>query len=137
MSLNSVFTIAGSAMSAQSTRLNTVASNLANADTVSSSVGETYKARSPVFSAVLADQFNQQGAASVKVVGIVESDAPPQMEYSPGHPMANDEGYIFRPNINVMESMANMISASRSYETNVEVFNTTKELIQQTIQMGR
>ncbi len=137
MSLNSIFNIAGSAMTAQSTRLNTVASNLANADTVSSSVGETYKARSPVFSAVLADQFNQQGAASVKVVGIVESDAPPQMEYNPSHPMANDEGYIFRPNINVMESMANMISASRSYETNVEVFNTAKELIQQTIQMGR
>ncbi|WP_428637426.1 flagellar basal body rod protein FlgC [Shewanella sp.] len=136
MSMFKVFDAAASGMSAQSLRLNTVASNMANADTVSSSIDETYRSRQPVFSALL-DQLNPEGpAAGVQVKGIVESQAPLNMEYAPNHPKANDEGYIFRPNVNVMEEMANMISASRSYQNNVEVVNTAKQLLVATLRLG-
>ncbi|MCW8906394.1 MAG: flagellar basal body rod protein FlgC [Sedimenticola sp.] len=136
MSMFKVFDTAASGMSAQSLRLNTVASNMANVDTVSSSVEETYRARQPVFSALL-DQLNpDQPAAGVQVKGIVESQAPLNMEYAPNHPKANEEGYIFRPNVNVMEEMANMISASRSYQSNVEVVNTAKQLLVATLRLG-
>ncbi len=139
MSMFKVFDIAGSAMSAQSLRLNTTASNLANADSVSSSTNETYRARQPVFAAMLEEASGAQRAAGagVQVKGIVESQAPLRQLYDPNHPMANEEGYIFMPNVNVVEEMANMISASRSYQANVEVVNTAKQLAMRTLSLGQ
>ena len=138
MSLFNVFNVAGSAMSANSVQLNTTSSNLANANSVTSSAGETYKARFPVFEAKL-NQFMSAGNDSVpvRVAGVVESQKPFIAEYKPDHPMANDEGYIFKPNVNVMEEMANMIAASRSYQTNVEVAESSKQMLMRTLQMGK
>jgi flagellar basal-body rod protein FlgC len=146
MSLSDVFNIAGSGMSAQSVRLNTVASNIANADTVSSSVDQTYSARNPVFSTV----FNQpqglgqslfagddQSGQGVEVRGIVQSDAELQARYEPDHPMANEEGYVYYPNVNVVEEMANMMSASRAYQTNVEIMNAAKTMLQRVLTLGQ
>ncbi|MGR9051430.1 MAG: flagellar basal body rod protein FlgC [Gammaproteobacteria bacterium] len=138
MSSFKVFDISGSGMNAQSLRLNLVASNMANADSVSSSIEQTYKSRQPVFAAELKNAMDRNDAAArVNVLGIVESQAPPVMEYTPNHPMANADGYIFKPNVNTIEEMANMLSASRSYQNNVEVLNTAKELILQTLRMGQ
>lgn len=138
MSLMSIFNISGSGMSAQSVRLNTTASNLANANSISSSLGTTYKAREPVFAAIQDDVMNELNAsAGVRVAGIVESNAPLNMEYQPNHPMADDKGYIYKPNVNVVEEMANMISASRSYQTNVEVARTAKDMLQRTLALGQ
>ncbi|PKH09557.1 flagellar basal body rod protein FlgC [Moritella sp. Urea-trap-13] len=138
MSLFRVFDVAGSAMSAQSVRLNTTASNLANANTVSSSAGETYKARYPIFQAQL-DQANsaQNDAVGVNVAGIVESDAPLVNEFNPNHPLADEDGYVYRPNVNVMEEMANMISASRSYQTNVQIADSAKKMLNKTLTLGQ
>ncbi|MBV7298523.1 flagellar basal body rod protein FlgC [Enterovibrio paralichthyis] len=137
MSLFNVFNVTGSAMSAESVRLNTTSSNLANANSVSSSAAETYKARHPVFAAELNKYSAEQGSSvPVRVAGIVESQKPLRAEYNPEHPMANAEGYIFKPNVNVMEEMANMISASRSYQTNVEVAEASKQMLMRTLQMG-
>ncbi len=139
MSMFKVFDIAGSAMSAQSLRLNVTASNLANANSVSSSIDQTYRARQPVFAAMLngIESGGEQEAVGVQVRGIVESQAPLQQQYSPDHPMADENGNIFLPNVNVVEEMANMISASRSYQTNVEVVNTAKQLMMRTLTMGQ
>jgi flagellar basal-body rod protein FlgC len=132
-----IFDTASSGMSAQSLRLNLVASNMANADAVSSSIDQTYRARQPVFKTVL-DQLNPDAAATgVQMAGVIESQAPLVQEYAPDHPMANEEGYIFRPNVNMVEEMANMMSASRSYQSNVEVANAAKQLLIATIQMGQ
>lgn len=137
MSLFSVFNIAGSALSAQNVRLNTTASNLANAESVSSSTNETYRARQPVFAQMM-DEFAEDGeSVGVRVLGIVESQAPLRSEYRPDHPLANEEGYVFKPNVNVVEEMANMISASRSHQTNVEVINTAKQMLLRTLSMGQ
>ncbi len=138
MSTFSVFGIAGSGMNAQSLRLNLVASNIANANSVSSSVEEVYKSRQPVFAAEL-NKLNDKSktGSGVRIKGIVESDAPTIMEYNPNHPMANKDGYIFKPNVDTIEEMANMMSASRSYQNNVEVFNTSKQQILQTLRMGQ
>jgi len=136
MSLFKVFDIAGSGMSAQMVRLNTTASNIANANTVSSSVEQTYRARHPVFSSLLQSEMGG-AAAGVQVTGITESQAPLRQEYNPGHPMADDKGYVFYPNVNVIEEMANMMSASRSYETNVELINTSKSLMSKTLTLGQ
>lgn len=135
MSLFNIFEIAGSGMSAQSIRMNTTASNIANAESVSSSNGETYRSRQPIFSAVF-DELNDSASASVKIKGIVESQAPLRMQYRPEHPMANEEGIVFLPNVNPVEEMANMISASRSYQSNVEVLNTSKQMLLRTLQLG-
>jgi len=129
-----VFDIAGSALSAQSLRLNTTASNLANAESASSSIEQTYRARQPVFAAALSDA---QEAVGVDVRGIVESQAPLRQEYRPDHPMANENGYVFLPNVNAVEEMTNMISASRAYQSNVEVINTTKQLMLKTLSLGQ
>lgn len=139
MSLYNVFDIAGSGMSAQTTRLNLVASNMANAETVSSSTNETYRARQPVFGAVLQNEMSRQDASSkgVRVLGVVESQTPLRTEYAPQHPMANADGYIFKPNVNVVEEMANMMSASQSYKNNVEMLNTAKQLLQETLKIGQ
>ena len=138
MSLFRVFDVAGSAMSAQAVRLNTTASNLANANSVSSSAGETYKARYPVFQAQL-DQANaaQNDAVGVNVAGIVESDAPSVNEFNPNHPLADENGFVYRPNVNVMEEMANMISASRSYQTNVQIADSAKQMLNKTLTLGQ
>jgi flagellar basal-body rod protein FlgC len=136
-----IFDIAGSAMSAQSIRLNTTASNMANAESISSSEDKTYKARMPVFAAVLQEQndFSSQDSHNygVNVEGIFESSSPSIARYQPDHPKANEEGYIYMPNINMMEEMSNMISASRSYQTNVEMLNTAKQLMQRTLALGQ
>ncbi len=143
MSLYNVFNITGTGMSAQSVRLNTTASNLANAQSVASSVNETYKARHPVFSSIFDDAFlrDREGVfdtnGGVKVMGIVESDAPYQLRYEPHHPMANEEGYVTYPNVNVVEEMTNMISASRSFQMNVELMNTAKTLAQRVLSLGQ
>ncbi|CAV17789.1 flagellar basal body rod protein FlgC [Vibrio sp. 10N.222.54.F12] len=137
MSLFNVFNVTGSAMSAESVRLNTTSSNLANADSVSSSAKDTYKARHAVFGAELNQARNSGHTVPVKVLGIVESDKPLNAEYNPDHPLANNEGYIYKPNVNVMEEMANMISASRAYQTNVQVADSSKQMLLRTLQMGQ
>jgi flagellar basal-body rod protein FlgC len=143
MSLSNVFNIAGSAMSAQSIRLNTVSSNMANAESVGSSEGETYKALKPVFqvNAPTPSQVRQGDPAmmagqGVSVTEIVKSEAPLRMVYEPNHPMANDDGYIFYPNVNIVEEMADMISASRSFQINTEIMNTAKQMLQKTLTLG-
>jgi len=123
-------------MHAQTVRLNTVASNMANVDSVSSNDQDTYRSKQPVFQTIMDDMTNEP-AGGVRIKEIVESQEPLKMEYNPNHPMANEEGYIYRPNVNVVEEMANMMSASRSYETNIEVMNTSKQLLIRTIQLGK
>ena len=137
MGLYDVFSISGSAMSAQSVRLNTVASNLANAETVSSRPDDAYHARQPVFAAVLSVLNGEKQAVGVKIAGIVESDAEIPREYQPNHPMADADGYVYKANVNSVEEMANMISASRSYQNNVDVLNTSKQLLLKTLSLGR
>lgn len=137
MSLFNIFDIAGSGMSAQSLRLNTTASNLANADSVSSSVDQVYKARQPVFAAVLDDAQAGYKAGSVQVQGVTESQDPVRSEYNPSHPLANEDGYVFHSNVDSIAEMANMMSASRSYQNNVEIANTSKQLLIRTLQLGQ
>lgn len=141
MSLMNVLDIAGSGMTAQSTRLNATASNMANVNSVSSSIEQTYKARHPVFAAVQQDAMQGAAGASesmgVRVLGVVESDAPAQMEYRPHHPLADEKGYVYKPNVNIVEEMANMISSSRSYQTNVEMAKTAKDMLQKTLTLGQ
>jgi flagellar basal-body rod protein FlgC len=137
MSMSKIFDIAGSAMSAQSTRLNTVASNLANADVASATAEGAYKARHPVFASVLSQVgADARGSAGVQVTGIMQSDQAPRMEYMPGHPLANSDGYVYFSNVNTVEEMADMMSASRSYQNNVEMLQTIKELMLRTLQLG-
>jgi flagellar basal-body rod protein FlgC len=135
MSSFRIFEIAGAGMSAQSVRLNTVASNLANAESVSSDPATVYKAKHPVFRAE-ASADGELGA-SVSVQGIVESNATPDKRYDPGNPLANAEGYVFAPNVNSVEEMVDMISASRSYQNNVEVMNTARTLMLATLRLGQ
>ncbi|MEP1214072.1 MAG: flagellar basal body rod protein FlgC [Marinobacter sp.] len=148
MSLGSIFDIAGSGMTAQSLRLNTTASNIANAETASSSTEQTYRARKPVFAAIQQSMLNptQQGqafgtdegpGAGVRVEGIVESDAELQMRYEPDHPAANEEGYVFYPNVNVVEEMADMMSSSRSFQMNVDIMNSAKSMMQRILTLGQ
>ena len=137
MSLFNVFDIAGSAMSAETVRLNVTASNLANAQSVGSSEQSTYHARHPVFASVMGSLRDNAASAGVAVSGIVESQAPLEQRYQPEHPMANEEGYVFLPNVNIVDEMANMISASRSYQGNVEVLNTSKQLMLATLKLGQ
>lgn len=137
MSMFKVFDIAGSAMSAQSVRLNTTASNLANAESVGSSEETTYKARHPVFAAMLNAMHGVTDGVGVRVLGVVESQEPVQQRYAPDSPMANAEGYVFQPNVNPVDEMVNMISASRSYQNNVEVMNTSKQMLLATLRLGQ
>ena len=146
MSSFKAFDIAGSGMSAQSVRLNTTASNLANAESVSGDPNRVYKARHPIFEAVRAQLQagaalegvnGDNGNAAVRVTGIYESQAPATARYEPGNPLANAEGYVYAPAVNVVEEMVNMISASRSYQNNVEVMNTSKDLLLATLRLGQ
>jgi flagellar basal-body rod protein FlgC len=131
-----IFDIAGSGMSAQSVRLNTVASNLANAESVSGDPAKVYRARHPVFQAIDTGNPDDIGA-SVKVRDVVESQAAPDKRYDPGNPLANSEGYVFAPSVNTVEEMVDMISASRSYQNNVEVMNTARTLMLATLKLGQ
>ncbi|MCF2859346.1 flagellar basal body rod protein FlgC [Pseudoalteromonas sp. SMS1] len=142
MSLYNVFDIAGSGMSAQNIRLNTTASNISNANSISSSQDKVYRARHPVFAAELnkaaaANPNTLNSSVGVKVLGIVESDKPLQVEYNPNHPSADKDGYIYKPNVNVVEEMTNMISASRSYQTNVQVADAAKQMLSKTLLLGQ
>tara|TARA_R110002049_G_scaffold102231_5_gene247600 strand:+ start:545 stop:949 length:405 start_codon:yes stop_codon:yes gene_type:complete len=134
MSMFDVFNIAGSALNAQSQRLNTTASNLANADSVVGEDGEPYRAKQVVFEAVPVGSAQGRG---VRVTQVVESAAPMRLVYDPANPAANGEGYVEMPNVSVVEEMVNMISASRSYQNNVEVMNTAKTLLQRTLTIGQ
>ena len=137
MGLFRIFDVAGSGMSAQTVRLNTVASNMANAEVVSGTEQEAYRARQPVFSAVLNAIHGNESSVPVAVSGVVESNAPVNREYSPQHPKADKDGYVYLSNVNMIEEMANMISASRSYQSNAEVANTSKQLLLDTLRMGQ
>jgi flagellar basal-body rod protein FlgC len=137
MSSFKVFDISGSGMAAQSLRLNTVASNLANANSVSGDPNTVYRARHPVFEAVRTALGGDGSGAAVRVSGITESDAPALARYEPGNPLANAEGYVFAPNVNVVEQMVDMISASRSFQSNVEVMNASKEMLLSTLRLGQ
>ena len=145
MSSFKTFDIAGSGMAAQSVRLNTTASNLANAESVSGDPGKVYKARHPIFEAVRAQLALNSGmnapqdgnGPAVKVSGIYESQAPALARYEPGNPLANADGYVYAPAVNVVEEMVNMISASRSYQNNVEVMNTSKDMLLATLRLGQ
>ncbi len=134
MSMFSIFNVSGSAISAQSQRLNVVASNLANADAVAGPDGQSYKSRQVVFETVPMDS---QAASGVRVSKIQESNEPARRVHNPGHPSADADGYVTQSNVNPVEEMVNMISASRSYQNNVEVMNTAKTLLLKTLQLGQ
>ncbi len=151
MSLFRILDIAGSAMNAQSIRLNATASNLANAESVSSSVETTYRARRPLFAAAMDEAMavNEERGEPVDPVtgeaygvgvslrGIIESEAPAVREYNPNHPLADSDGYIYRPNINPVEEMADMVSANRSYQTVVQLAENAKKMMQATLNLGQ
>ncbi|MGQ8366356.1 flagellar basal body rod protein FlgC [Glaciecola sp. 1036] len=138
MSLFNVMNISTSGMAAENVRLNTTASNIANANSVSSSYEETYRARHPVFAAALDKASAEQSkGVGVNVLGVVESNKPLNVEYSPHNPMADENGYIYKPNVNIVEEMADMMSASKAYETNVQVADTTKRIFRRVLQLGQ
>ncbi|KMN82012.1 flagellar basal-body rod protein FlgC [Chromobacterium alkanivorans] len=136
MSLSNVFSISGSAMSAQSMRLSLVASNIANAESSTSSTGEPYKGRHAVFTAIPVTAAQPQ-VAGVRVTAVVEDQTPPRLKYDPGNPLADQRGYVTLPNVNPVEEMADMIAASRAYQNNVEIMNTAKTLQQKVLQLGQ
>jgi flagellar basal-body rod protein FlgC len=134
MSLFSILDVAGSALTAQSQRLNTTASNLANADSATSSTGQPYRAKQVIFSA---QPLPNVDAVGVRVTDVVQDPSPPRRVHDPRHPLADEQGYVTMPNVNVVEEMVNMISASRSYQTNAELMNTAKTLLLKTLQIGQ
>ncbi len=129
-----IFSVAGSAMAAQSQRMNVTASNLANAESVAGPDGKPYRAKQVVFEVAAS---GQQDIGGVKVAGVVEDGSPLKMVYDPKNPHADAKGYVAMPNVNVVEEMTNMISASRSYQANVEVLNTAKTLMVKTLSIGQ
>lgn len=137
MSSFKIFDIAGTGMSAQSVRLNTTASNLANAETVSGDPNQVYKAKHPLFEAIRTGLGKDAASNGVSVSGIVENQAPPMARYEPGNPLADANGYVYAPNVNTVEEMVDMISASRSYQNNVEVMNTAKDMMLATLRLGQ
>ena len=136
-SLMNIFNVAGSAMSAQAQRLNVTASNLANADTVASSPEAAYRAKEPVFAAIQQGIGKAAETAGVRVTGISESQLPIGSRFEPGNPMANEDGYVFTPNVNPVDELVNMISASRAYQNDVEVMNSAKQLMLKTLELGK
>ncbi len=134
MSIFNMFHVAGSALTAQSVRLNAVASNMANADSITSADGTPYRAKQVVFEAT---PMGNESAQGVRVKQVVESAAPPRMVYDPKNPAAKAEGYVSMPNVDVVEEMVNMISASRSYQSNADVMNTARTLLMRTLAMGQ
>jgi len=136
MSFKDISQIAGSAMAAQTVRLNTVASNLANADSVSGNENDTYRARKPVFAAVMTDSADGAGGSRVQVLDVVESAEPLRKVYEPDNPMANADGIVFYPNVNQVAEMTDMMSASRAFETNVEVLGRIRGMQQSLLKLG-
>lgn len=134
MSMFSIFNVSGSAISAQAQRLNVVASNMANVDAVAGPDGNAYKARQVVFQTL---PMGEEGAAGVRVTNVTESQEPGKRVYDPTHPQADATGYVTHSNVNAVDEMVNMISASRSYQNNVEVMNTAKSLLLKTLQIGQ
>lgn len=134
MSLFNIFEISGSAMAAQSQRLNVVASNLANADSTTGPDGKPYRAKQVVFGAT---PMGGGAGTGVTVAAVVEETSPMKVMYDPKHPMADGQGYVTLPNVNVVDEMVNMISASRSYQNNVDVMNTSKALLLKTLSIGQ
>ena len=137
MSLSKVFDIAGSAMSAQSVRLNVTASNLANAGSVHGDPDKVYKARQPVFAPFQETLSSQYGVSGVQLTGIVDSQAPLTVQHRPDHPDADADGNVYVSNVKTVEEMVNMLSASRSYKNSIELMSTTKDLLLQTLSLGR
>lgn len=139
MSLFSIFDVAGSGMAAQSLRLNTVASNLANADSTASSPEAAYRAKQPLFSVIkgAVDRGAESAGQGVQVLGVTESQAAIPSRYEPGNPLADADGYVYSSNVNPVDELVNMISASRSYQNNVEVMNSTRQLMQKTLDLGK
>jgi flagellar basal-body rod protein FlgC len=140
MSLFNVFNVSGSALNAETIRLNTTASNLANAESLNGDASKVYRARHPVFQAMMnspdTSLDGQDAASGVRVLGIVESAAPPLKSYQPDHPLADKDGYVYASNVNSIEEMTNMISANRSFATNVQAINTARDLLLKVIAMG-
>jgi len=134
MSLSDIFNVSGSAMSAQSQRLNATASNIANADSATGPDGQPYRAKQVVFKTVPYGDIENSG---VKVDQVVEDKSPPRLMYDPKNPLAYPNGYVAMPNVNPVEEMVNMISASRSYQTNVETMNTAKNMLMKTLTIGQ
>jgi flagellar basal-body rod protein FlgC len=141
MSLFDVFGVSGSALNAQTIRLNTTASNLANAESVNGDPKQVYRARHPVFKAMLQNadaELDEAGAATgVRVLGIVQSTTPPLKSYQPDHPLADKDGFVYSSNVNSIEEMTNMISANRSFATNIQAIDTARDLLLKVIAMGR
>ncbi len=135
MGLYANFQISGSAISAQSLRLNTIASNMANAESVAASEEEAYRSRQTVFQSVMLDA-QRPAEVGVRMLGVVESNEPVRSRYEPGHPLANEQGYVFTSNVDTVAEMVNMLSSSRAYQNNVEVLNTSKELLTRTLALG-
>ena len=139
MSLFNVFNVSGSALNAETIRLNTTASNLANAESTNGDVTKVYRARHPVFQSMMnadAGFEDEEASTGVRVAGVVESTAPPLKSYQPAHPLADKDGYVYTSNVNSIEEMTNMISANRSFATNIEAINTARDLLLKTISMG-
>jgi flagellar basal-body rod protein FlgC len=140
MSLFDVFNVSGSGLNAETIRLNTTASNLANAESTDGDVSKVYRARHPVFQSMLDTQAasldDEDASSGVRVLGIVESTAPPLKSYQPAHPLADKDGYVYTSNVNSIEEMTNMISANRTFATNVEAINTARDLLLKVIAMG-
>jgi flagellar basal-body rod protein FlgC len=132
-----IFDIAGSGMAAESVRLNTVASNIANANSVASSADKVYKPRQVVFEEVRRQTSEVEAASAVRVKDVVEADVEALMRYEPGNPMADANGYVYAPNISAVDQMVDMIAASRSYQNNIEVMNTSRELMLATLRPGQ
>ena len=137
MALFNIFDVAGSGLAAQSVRLNATASNLANVQSLSGDPATVYRARYPVFATEQRPFADHMESAAVRVLGVVESDAPALQRYQPGHPQADENGYVWATNVNAVEEMANMISASRAYQSNLEVINNSKELLLRTLSLGQ
>ena len=134
MSLFNIFDIASSALSAQTERLNATASNIANADSATGPDGTPYRAKQVLFQAVPQDSAN--GPAKVRVAGVVEDTSPARKVFDPKHPMADGQGYVTLPNVSIVDEMVNMLSASRSYQSSVEVMNTAKSLLEKALSLG-
>lgn len=137
MSFFKIFDIAGSGMSAQQIRLNVTASNMANIEAASNRASTTYKVRHPIFESVLDSVYEDGRSVGVRVREIVSGTEPPLKRYEPNHPLADDKGYIYVPNINVIEEMANMISASRAFQNNTEILNVAKQMMIRTLSLGQ
>ncbi|MFM8845659.1 MAG: flagellar basal body rod protein FlgC [Gammaproteobacteria bacterium] len=137
MSSFRIFDIAGSGVAAQTVRLNTVASNLANANSVSSSPDTTYRARMPVFESIAATLNGRDDGAAVRVRDVIQSNATPNSRYEPSNPLADANGFVYQPDISAVEQITDMVSASRSYQNNIEVMRTARDLMMATLRLGQ